>query len=422
MRAVPLALLFATVLVVGCGDDGSDGSGSAHPATLLWENLYDGGVGGSRLQALAYSVAVCGSRVFVVGEARSDDDTASAWLVRAHDAADGTLLWEDRYAAGGYGQARRVGCDAERVYVAGEGELRAYSSSDGNFLWSRINGDRTPNSYWALEVDRGTVFWFATGVYGSGGTTLTTLRALDPDGAMLWENATEVESPQGWGFGGIGASATMVCVGWDDFIGTVARTLRCLDRRTGDPVWEKAFNNDRARGSSLTPSFSPDVSIVAFAGTERGNSFLAGYRARDGRLQWKRRYESPVDLARPGARDSDFFVAGVEYVGDEPTNTRDVFFVSALDARTGDVKWEDRRFDEQPGGLAVEGARVIAVGVRWESRVYRADGGALLIDEPLLGSSLANDVATENGRYFVVGSRPSASGDADFAVRAYSAR
>ena len=139
-------------------------------------------------------------------------------------------------------------------------------------------------------------------------------------------------------------------------------------------------------------------------------------------MQWKNRYTSPVDLAPPGSRDSDFFVVGVEYVGDEPTSTMDVFFVSALDARTGDLEWEDRRFDEQPAALALEAERVIAVGVRWESRVYRADGGALLIDETSLGSSLANDVATENGRYFVVGSRPSESGDADFAVRAYSTR
>jgi hypothetical protein len=163
----------------------------------LWTNLYS-----------ATAVAVDGSgNVILTGTSWNDDFD---YYTAKYAAADGSLLWEQRYSgpANGYDYASAVAVDASgNVFVTGrsggpdhnmiEGDYYTakYAAADGTLLWEKYyNGPANlADSATALAVDAsGNVV--VTGyvdsppiVFGHIGGDYYTAKYAAADGATLWE-------------------------------------------------------------------------------------------------------------------------------------------------------------------------------------------------------------------------------------------
>ena len=102
---------------------------------LLWENRFDNGGGSNEASA----VAVKGKRVFVAGFGNTCDDPPDCddhreeWVVRAHDAKTGALLWQDGYEhGGGFNLANAIAAKGKRVFAVGFG-LTCFDGSDCDY-------------------------------------------------------------------------------------------------------------------------------------------------------------------------------------------------------------------------------------------------------------------------------------------------
>ncbi len=146
------------------------------------------------------AIAAGAEKVYAVGVVE-DAQTNSDWLVKAYNAEDGHVVWQDRVdKGGGYDQASAVLVQGDRVYVAGISDVgglgnpddyhwlvRAYNGKNGSLLWEdssrSIGGLQAPNSI-GLS---GTNLCVSGSTYQNGSDWLLRVYSARK-GTLMWEN------------------------------------------------------------------------------------------------------------------------------------------------------------------------------------------------------------------------------------------
>ena len=113
---------------------------------LVWQDQFD-----SPGFTAAESLVVNRGRVFVGGF--SDTDVSSGALVRTYDAVTGTLLWQYRTAGqlGGFSTIRGLDADGTRVFAAGS----VTNASGKQYFLVQAHDAETGALLWHDQVDKG---------------------------------------------------------------------------------------------------------------------------------------------------------------------------------------------------------------------------------------------------------------------------
>jgi hypothetical protein len=169
----------------------------AATGALVWQDFYDfeGNVDQAR------GIVVSQNRVYAVGFGRhadGDDDI----VVRAYDANTGVPLWTDTFDGAGHSDfATKIAVLGPRVFVAGWAAdalgntdflVRAHDADTGNLLW-QDRSDGPGNFDWAMNLDGRGDRMYVVGRMGSGmglvGSFDAVVRAYDAaTGALAWED------------------------------------------------------------------------------------------------------------------------------------------------------------------------------------------------------------------------------------------
>jgi outer membrane protein assembly factor BamB len=163
------------------------------PGDLFWQSR----VHPSAFEGIAKKVVVAGTRVFTAGWVENVG-TGFDWLVRAHDAKTGALLWQDLFDSDGQDElAADIAVEKGRVIVVGN------ANSDSWFV--RAYDEKTGSILWQDELNRGHGFNTASAVVTSGQQVFVAgavaehnfkinllVRAYDAEtGTLLWEKSQE---------------------------------------------------------------------------------------------------------------------------------------------------------------------------------------------------------------------------------------
>ncbi|HTS17041.1 MAG TPA: hypothetical protein VMP11_05660 [Verrucomicrobiae bacterium] len=165
---------------------------------LLWQDRFN--IAGLLDQPVA--IAAGDGTLYAVGTV-DDASTNGDWLVKAYDATNGRLIWQDRVdKAGGFDEATTVAVRGNLVCVAGISDVggqgapadyhwlvRAYDGKNGSLLWedsSRSAGGLTAPKSIALS---GTNLCVAGSVYDLQNGSDWLLRVYGAtNGDLQWEN------------------------------------------------------------------------------------------------------------------------------------------------------------------------------------------------------------------------------------------
>ena len=362
--------------------------GLARVVTLIWSDGFD--VAG--LHDEAVGVAILGNRVFAVGGARLDDVQSldSVFLVRAHDAQTGALLWEDRHdpvvgphyasaVVAGAGRLIAVGWGARSAFDA-DLLVRAYAPRTGELLWqdrmgSEGLGDR------ALAVAIGGDRVFVAGVVNGdvvGGSFLVRAYRLS-DGAVRWSSEFDQAGRTDEAVAVVTDGQRVIAAGrTDDTSGNVDMITRAYDAESGDLRWQDIHDE-------------------------------AGF------------FDAALDVALLGDR---VFVTGYVSSADGDAD----FKVRTLDANTGAMLWEDSldldgQIDEastvvaKGGKVFVGGYGGVGAGFVPVVRAYTARDGVLAWENRGRKSGFVNDIAVSRCGLMVGGVIEDRGADLDSAVR-----
>lgn len=317
--------------------------------SLIWEcaaDDIDGAVILDHIEAAAGLVVASGYKVVpVTGLPRRS--TNVDFVVRAHNAADGRLLWEDQFDRDNDAltddYALAVAVQPGRVFVAGQScsfnsgscsaIVRAYRARNGTLLWSRASS--ASSAAYAIAssagVHRSPALIVIAGVSdrsSTGGPARGIVQAYDAEnGTLAWEREQEVRNDDSDSYGFYDAVAVQgerVFVGGSD-----GRSLvQAYDLRHGDPLWQ-----------SVT--------------------------SRDGSTQALRVSRGQV------------FAVGTDYELDPSDRLLPRWAVRALDGETGTLLWDDEVAEATIVGIArddeVERRRLFVIGFA----VVRSDGDTL---------------------------------------------
>ena len=300
---------------------------AAADGALLWEKRYNGPANGNDEAAAAVldssgNVVVTGSSNNGTASSGTDPN-GNDYYTAKYAAGNGALLWEKRYnaPANRADSATAVALDANgNVVVTGASRSDSngdglydndyytakYAAADGALLWEqRYNGLLAFGDIAsAVAVDpAGNVV-----VTGSSGGYYTAKYAAS-DGALLWSKRYT-----GPGVGGDSASAVAV-----DGSGNVVVTgssvsgspTQDFDYYTakyaaadGALLWEKRYNgpangDDRARAVEVDAAGNVVVTGSSYdtpsAFDSFGDYYTAKYASADGALLWERRYKGPAN-------------------------------------------------------------------------------------------------------------------------------
>ena len=176
----------------------------ARTGDLLWEDRFGApDPVGMIQQDRPVSVAAAGNRVYVGGRSRITAGQGPRWIVRAHDAKSGALLWQDVALGPFQSQANSIAIDGDRLVAAGflisqlsplnlDWLVRASDTKTGELLWQDVVNKGVSSSEMALDlaVSEGRVF--------AAGTAGATCRfdVVHPDNCDALIRAYELESGQ----------------------------------------------------------------------------------------------------------------------------------------------------------------------------------------------------------------------------------
>lgn len=295
----------------------------ARTGALRWSDQASPGPGA----ALVQGVAIGGGRVFAGGSVRDANDP-SHWLVRAYDAADGHVIWEDQPDdTGPFGFATRVAFSAGRLIAVGVGGpqtqgdwvVRVYDAKTGRLLWrERLDVSGSLDLPIALAVRGRHLF--------VGGSTV---RAKNPDGSFD--------------------------IDW---------LVRSYDTATGVLRWQDRFDLGGREDSVSSMTASSTGVVVAGSGSTaaaHGNLVVRTYRPRDGAVLWS----DQVEVSPTGRWDVSTGVGtlGGKVVVSSATVDGGIdldWLVRVYQARNGSLVGEDR-FD-LAGGNDIPSFQAIATG------------------------------------------------------------
>lgn len=312
----------------------------AASGALRWENQPHVGDGSEAISALAEA----DGRIFVTVTANRLTTPSSDWVVRAFDAATGSLLWADDRDDGQLDRATGLVAADGRLFVAGriaadDGTaitvVRAYAAATGALLWEDFDD---PGAFRLGEsvvaASEGRVF------VGSSRPPDSRVRAYDAtSGARLW--SSQFES---------GSVARLATATNRLFVSAPAgRTgeVRAYDADSGAVAWQIAIappdRPDRGFIYDLALAASDDALYVGTTRVTPESSDLAAYDAATGATLWSR---EDAGAAWGLTLDHGRLYAATALHG---------FALNAFDAATGELRWRSSR--TEPGRTNAIAAR-----------------------------------------------------------------
>jgi uncharacterized delta-60 repeat protein len=437
---------------------------AAADGALLWEKRYNGP---ANYNDEAQAVAVDGSgNVVVTGGSQRDFYTAR------YAAADGALLWEKRYngAANSYDEAQAVALDSSgNVVVTGVTGWRApfdgrhgadyYTAkyaADGALLWDqRYNGPANSSDFaQAVAVDGsgnlvvtgssatikyladGTRIWTNNGggalaVDGSGNVVVTgsskddyyTAKYAAADGTLLWEKRYNgpANSSDFANAVGVDSSGNVVVTGFSYNGANFDYYTAKYAAADGALLWEKRYNNnsdDFAWAVAVDGSGNVVVTGESRNGALIYDYYTAKYAAADGALLWEKRYNSPWDsddVARAVAVDGSGNVVVTGYSNNGGGYDDTDYYTAKYAAADGALLWEKRynglaNKEDQAKAVAVDGSgNVVVSGSSYNgtnsdyyTAKYAAADGALLWEKRYNGPANGDD-RVGSGRSLALG-------------------
>ncbi|MBI2924425.1 MAG: SBBP repeat-containing protein, partial [Verrucomicrobia bacterium] len=393
---------------------------AAADGALLWERRYNGP---ENSYDYANAVAVDRSgNVVVTGYSNSDFYTAK------YAAADGALLWEQRYNSPGNGDyANAVAVDGNgNVVVTGyswndgtgyDCYTAKYAAADGALLWEqRYNGPaNNSDEARAVTVDgSGNVVvtgvsnaWRSDDVYGGD---YYTAKYAAADGALLWEQTYNGSAPTEASARAVAVdgSGNVVVTGYSgsqfDSLGYTNPDYYTAKYAAADGAlpWEKRYNGPENGGGQANAIALDGSGNVVVTGTSNGDYYTAKYAAVNGALLWEKRYNGPGhDHATAVAVDGS---GNVVVTGRSLNGTRYDYYTAKYAAADGALLWA-RRYngqanrDDSAHALAVDGSGNVVVTGNSDSGLdsfgntisdcytakYAAADGALLWEKRFIG-------------------------------------
>ena len=377
--ALKMALQAERVFVVGASQNAAgnfDFIVRAHDArtgALAWQDVVDK----AGLRDVATDVVTAGDRVVVGGETRTtagNDDL----LVRTYHAESGELVWEDQFdLARRRDGLRALAIDAGRVFAAGHARrpgifrlflLRAYDAHDGSLLWQdEFAKPLGEHEAFAVAAHGGRAFAYGAG--RTGDSCQDFLRGYDArTGALLWEKPGACES----------FAQTMTAE--DDWLviagqrptlsGSPAFLVQAYDARTGILVWEDVV--DMAPGFAEASAVAVHGGLV-FVGGFGGRTcvivpfgdcdfLIRTYDARTGTLLWAHQVDEgggPDNLRALAVHADQVMVAGTVMTAAAKLEP----LIQIYAARTGELRWESQTPDGYtPAAVALHGEHAFVAG------------------------------------------------------------
>ncbi len=397
---------------------------AAADGALLWEKRYNGvrnGHDASRALALDNS-----GNVVVTGASYSETNGYVDYYTAKYAAADGALMWEKRYdgPANQSDHATGVAVDGSgNVVVTGISEGRAsnsdyytakYAAADGALLWEqRYNGlANFADVAHAVAVERnGNVA--VTGSFSNGtNSDYYTAKYAVADGALLWERRyngplNSVDFPTALAVDGSGnvivtGISDGTHLGWNYFLGDHYTAKYAA--ANGTVLWEQRHN-----GSMNSDDQAPAVAVdgsgnVAVTGWSVGENYTAKYAAADGAVLWeKRRGRVSEDYELAMAVDAS---GNVVVTGNSWNGTNVDYSTAKYAAADGALLWEKRyngpaNSDDIAAAVAVDASgNVVVTGLSgnypnadYYTAKYAAADGALLWEKRYNGPANSGDRA-----------------------------
>jgi uncharacterized delta-60 repeat protein len=329
---------------------------AAADGALLWQKRYNGP---ANYNDLANAVAVDGSgNVVVTGY--SFNGTNYDYYTAKHAAADGALLWEQRYngPANGYDEATAVAVDGSgNVVVTGysvngtnaSSYTVKYAAADGALLWEklrpgggiRVTMDSSGNVVMTGNSWNGTSFDYSTAKYAAA------------DGTLLWEKYYNgpADGDDGATAVAVDGSGNVVVTGLSaaivsDMSGSIFDYYTAkYAAADGALLWETGYNGP-ANGDDFAAAMAVDgsgnVVVTGESWNGRNNDYYTvKYAAADGALLWEQRYNSPPDgydfAAAVAVDDSgNVVVTGTSHGGRESGD----YYTAKYAATDGELLWE----------------------------------------------------------------------------------
>jgi len=281
-----LALQGGHVVTAGLGVDASGNrrvlvrAYAKKSGALAWEDEWAPPVGGEWI-GTAKTVAIEHGQAFVAATYYPIPGLGSSLcLVRSHEVASGTLLWQSTTSIGtGQCVANAVATDGKAVVIAEKGggaapddfQAEAFDAATGELLWRRDPRGRTGLADAAVAVDTEHRVAFVTGYefksFAPPPPTfrgVLVVRAYDTEtGILRWEDQFPVPpeaSCECLGLDGVAVKGRMYVVGRRS---TGNWLVRAYDSHSGDLLWQDEV-------AVVTGSFSMAVAA------DRGRVFVAG--------------------------------------------------------------------------------------------------------------------------------------------------
>ena len=161
-----------------------------------WEDRFD--LAGGRDQI--NSIAINNNNVYVIGQGLNEVGN-SDWLVRAYNALDGSLQWQNQFdLSGDFDIAIDIAVSRDRIFVAGvsglndgsfngDGIVRAYNAQDGTVIWhEQLDINESDNAFELIAVKGQQVIVAGTdfSLAGDYGWNVTSYDSTS--GAILWQD------------------------------------------------------------------------------------------------------------------------------------------------------------------------------------------------------------------------------------------
>jgi TolB-like protein len=355
---------------------------STRNGALLWEDNYDRE---GSLWDWGYKVVVSDKKVFVVGGTESAEG-GSAFAVRAYNANNGKLLWKDNYDREGafWDGAYDVVVRNDRVFVVGGTEsaeggsafaVRAYNANNGELLW-QDNHDRSGSLWdeaWSVAATDDKVF-VAGGTETAEGGGAFTVRAYNvKDGKLLWQNNYDREGSLWDGAYSVAVKGNRVFVvgETESVAGGSAFSVRVYSANNGALLWEDNYDRE---GTLWDWAYNVAVkydTVFVVGGTETttgGNAFtVRAYNVANGALLWQDNYDREGGLS-DGAYNLVVSGKKVFVVGKTETTTGgSAATVRGYNSASGSVVFEtyyDREGSKWDGAydVAYQGGKLFVAG------------------------------------------------------------
>ena len=335
---------------------------------LLWEDVWD--ASGIHQDDEVTGLAVAGSRVFIAGSSGTNTVDHNAMVVRAYNAHNGQVLWEDQ--CGQFSsRARAIVTDGSRVYLAGTcssaqngtGLVRAYTNT-GTQVW-QANDIAFPAD---VAVNGNQVF--VTGADAAGALVLHAYSANH--GKLLWKIRPAAAQTLSLRSAHVVADGSMVYLAWEAADGSGLVTDQIVAYASNGKSRWQVNPGDTVNDLVLT-------SNGLFVAQQGSHRLVSAYDVRTGKLQWQDQPGTPTapqSALAIAAGDNQVLVSGQAF---DPAVENEPHFMVRAYGLNGKLLWED----ETPT-KTVQGAG--ANDVAWADGIAIA-GGMDSRSEPPFGTT-----------------------------------